>query len=237
MSYLLSLLAGVLTALSPCVLPLLPIVLASALGRHQLGPLALVSGLVLASGLFGLAIAMLGLRSGLDPRWVRGISGGLLAGFGLLLLVPRLQDGLSRRLSVLSGAAARTASAVARFGLLGQFGAGALTGLVWSPCTGPTLGAAVGLASQAGSVPKAAAMMLLFSLGAGIPMLALAYGSRAGITARKVSLRRVSVHAKPVAGILFAVVGVMTMTGLDKRVEAALVQASPSWLTDLTTRY
>ena len=237
MSYLLSLLAGMLTALSPCVLPLLPIVLASAFGRNRLAPLALVSGLVLSSGLLGLAIASFGMRSGVDPAVVRNVGSALLIGFGILLLVPRLQDALGTRLSGLTGAASGVADRVADLGLAGQFAAGVVTGLVWSPCTGPTLGAAVGLAAQAGTVARAAVMMMLFSLGAGLPMLTLAYGSRAGIVSRKAAFGRLTARFKPAAGILFALVGMMTLTGVDKRAEAVLVRASPAWLTDLTTRY
>ena len=88
----LALLAGALSVLSPCVLPLLPIVLGTAASEHRLGPLALAMGLALSFTVIGLFVATIGFAMGLDTGVFRTISAILLIGVGLVLLVPRLQE-------------------------------------------------------------------------------------------------------------------------------------------------
>ena len=95
-TYGLGLLAGALSTLSPCVLPLLPLVLASAATAHRWGPVALGAGLALSFALAGIFIATLGSAIGLDPESLRNIGAVLLAGFGLMLLLPALQAGFTR---------------------------------------------------------------------------------------------------------------------------------------------
>src|SRR5512146_2480774 len=87
----LALLAGVLSTLSPCVLPLLPIVLGAALGEHRYGPVALAAGVALSFVAIGLFIATIGFAIGLDQDIFRNIAAALLIGIGVVLLLPRLQ--------------------------------------------------------------------------------------------------------------------------------------------------
>ena len=140
--------AGALTILSPCVLPLVPIVLGSAGQNHRYGPLALAAGLVLSFTGVGFALATVGAASGFDGDWVRYFGAALLLLAGIALLVPKLQYWLQGAAAPLSAWASERQSGLERFGLAGQFGIGALLGLVWSPCVGPTLGAATVLAAQ-----------------------------------------------------------------------------------------
>jgi cytochrome c biogenesis protein CcdA len=120
-------------------------------------------------------------------------------------------------------------------GVAGQFLIGALLGVVWVPCSGPTLGAAVGLAAQSDTMLRAALMMIVFGLGAATPVLALAYGTRQAIATRRDRLRRVSSAAIPVMGTVLVTVGVLVLTGLDKIIETILTDAMPQWLLNLTT--
>src|SRR5258705_11003019 len=87
----LALLAGLLSTLSPCVLPLVPIVVATALGEHRLGPLALAAGLALSFVVIGLLVATVGFAAGLDQDVFRSVAAVLLIVVGGVLLVPRLQ--------------------------------------------------------------------------------------------------------------------------------------------------
>jgi cytochrome c-type biogenesis protein len=96
--------------------------------------------------------------------------------------------------------------------------------------------AAVGLAAQGQSLGRAMAVMLTFGLGAATPIIALAYGSRQAIFARRDRLRLVSHVAKPIMGAAFLAVGALVLTGLDKVVEASLTRAMPDWLVTVTTR-
>jgi cytochrome c-type biogenesis protein len=122
-------------------------------------------------------------------------------------------------------------------GYAGQFGVGVLLGAVWSPCVGPTLGAASLLAAQGRDLPQVAASMLVFGLGAALPLLVIGMVSREALQRWRMQILSVSQSVKVALGALLVVMGILVLAGLDRRVEAALVDASPQWLTDLTTRY
>jgi cytochrome c biogenesis protein CcdA len=228
--------AGALSTLSPCVLPILPIVLLGMIERHAWGPLALAAGLTTSFAGVGIAIASVGFSLGVDPSTLRLVVAAVLAGMGAVLLVPALQDKLA---TIATPAATKGQTLLDRLqpsGLGGQFAIGALLGVIWSPCWGPTLGAAVGLAAQGDSVATASTTMVSFGFGAATPILALAYGSRQAIFARRDWFARVSRISKPLMGAAYVGIGAFVLTGLDKIVEAALTRAMPDWLVTLTTR-
>lgn len=233
---LLSFVAGVFSVLSPCVLPLAPIVMASALQRHAHGPLALAGGLVLSSTATGLTFASLGFVAGIDRDIARVIAAGLMAIVGVALLLPPLQDALTGVLTPLTRRAAALTTRVPA-GLLGQFVLGVLLGAVWIPCTGPTLAAAVTLAARSESTARAGAVMVVFGLGAVVPLLLFAYGSRRTFTTRAPALRAIASVGKPVLGALLLVIGVFAFTGTDKLIETWMVNRMPEWLVVLTTRF
>ncbi|HEV2697605.1 MAG TPA: cytochrome c biogenesis protein CcdA, partial [Terriglobales bacterium] len=122
-------------------------------------------------------------------------------------------------------------------GYAGQFGVGVLLGAVWSPCVGPTLGAASLLAAQGRDLPQVAASMLVFGLGAALPLLVIGMVSREALQRWRHQILSVGQSVKIALGALLVVMGILVLGGLDRRLEAALVDASPQWLTDLTTRY
>ncbi len=227
--------AGTLSVLSPCVLPLLPVVVASALQRHRHGPLALAAGLVLASAATGLFFASLGFAVDVDRDVARALAAGAMAAAGVMLVVPRLQDLFGRLATPLASAAGALTTRLPA-GLGGQFLLGVLLGAVWTPCTGPTLAAAITLAARSESLAHAGSVMLMFSIGAVVPVLVLAYGSRRALTWHPVSLATVAAVGKPVMGGLLVLVGVLAFTGTDKTIEAWMVARMPDWLVDLTTR-
>ena len=209
----------------------------SALAGGRLGPLAFVGGMTLAFAAAGLFVATVGLAIGIDAAALKNASAIVLALAGIVLLVPALQARLALAVAPIGGRISEAAGPTP-FGLTGargQFVVGGLMGIAWAPCTGPTLAAAVSLAAAGGSLPQAGLTMLVFALGAGLPMLALAYGSREALMRRRDGLRGFSRHAKPALGALLLVVAAMMLTGLDRRLETALVEAMPDWLIALTT--
>jgi len=235
-SLALSYTAGALSTLSPCVLPLLPVLLVSALEQHALAPLALAVGLSGSFAAIGILIASLGLGlGGLDADVLRYAAAALMAGFGIVLLIPDLQTRLTQIAAPLAGGVNRLLERLNPGGIGGQFMLGVLLGAVWSPCAGPTLGAAVAFAAQGGSLVYAAAAMALFAFGAATPILALAYGSRQTMLARRDRLWRLSGIGKPAMGVALAAVGLFVLTGLDKVVEANLTRTMPGWLMNATT--
>lgn len=233
----LAFLAGVLTVLSPCVLPLLPIVLGAAASQHRLGPLALAGGLALSFTAIGLFVATIGFAMGLDTGVFRAVSAVLLIGVGLVLLVPRLQEQFALAAAPVSNWAGGYADNFTPGGLAGQFGLGLLLGTVWSPCVGPTLGAASVLAAKGENLPQVALTMLAFGVGAALPLLLLGILSREALMRWRSRLMEGGKAGKTALGLILVAVGLLVATGLDKRLEAILVEASPDWLTQLTTRF
>ncbi len=225
--------AGALGTLSPCVLPLLPLVVAGAVERHRLGPLVLAAGLAASATTIGFAVALLGFA--LDRDVVRVAAGALLLVVGAVLLIARLDVALARATTPLAARAAALLARLGPRGLAGQAVVGALLGALWTPCGGPTLGGAIGLAAQRRSLGAAAAVMAAYSVGAVVPVLLLAYGSRR-LVARPDRLARVMRVGKPAVGALLVLVGVLSVTGADKALEARLLDVMPAWLVDLTTR-
>jgi cytochrome c-type biogenesis protein len=230
---LLALVAGVLTVLNPCVLPVLPIVLLGALEEHRLGPMALAGGMV--ASFTGVSLLIYGAGASLDlsPDAARIAGAVLMLVFGAVLLVPALKQQLASAGAPLAGLAARFAPQ----GLGGQFALGALLGAVWSPCTGPTLGSAFTLAARSDSLGRAAGIMLAFGVGAGLPMAALAYGSQRTLKARRARYASFSRVALPIMGAALVVLGLAILSGADRVVETALTDAMPEWLLGLTTRF
>lgn len=228
--------AGALSTLSPCVLPILPMVLFGVVERHAWGPLALAAGLSTSFAGVGIAIASVGFNIGVDPSTLRLVVAAVLAGMGAVLLVPALQGRLAAIATPVASRGQVLLDRLQPSGLGGQFALGALLGVIWSPCSGPTLGAAVGLAAQGDSVVTAAATMISFGFGAATPILALAYCSRQAIFARRDWLARVSRIGKPLMGATFVGIGAFVLTGLDKIVEAFLTRTMPDWLVTVTTQ-
>ncbi len=234
---LLAYVAGILTILSPCVLPLVPIVLGSAAQQSRFGPLALAAGLVISFTGVGLFVASLGATSGFDPENVRWFGAALLLLAGLVLLVPQLQAQVTRLATPLADWANRRQAGLERFGLAGQFAIGALLGLVWSPCVGPTLGAATVLASQGQNLGQVTIVMAAFGLGIASVLLLIAVATRGFLSRWRGRLMSAGGNGKRVLGGLLLMVGVLIMTGGDRAFEAVVVAASPDWLIDLTTMY
>ncbi len=228
--------AGMLSVLSPCVLPILPVVLGAAASRQRWGPVALAVGLSISFVAIGIFVATAGFAAGLDSDLFRDVAAVLIIAIGLILLLP----GFQARLAVAGAPIANWADArLVRVGsgVSGQFWVGVLLGAVWSPCVGPTLGAASLLAAQGRDLGQVSVVMFAFGLGAAIPLLALGLLSREAIVRWRHRLASASEVAKAGLGALFVGTGALVLTGLDKTLETMLVDASPQWLTDLTTRF
>lgn len=229
--------AGLLSILSPCVLPLVPIVLGAAVMAHPFGGVALAAGLAVSFTGLGLLLALVGFGLGIDAGTLRLAAAAIMIVLGAILLVPSWQARLAAAGSPISGWADRRFGGAATSGLAGQFAIGLLLGAVWSPCVGPTLGAASLLASQGKDLPQVALTMAVFGIGAALPLIALGLVSRATLTAARARLMSAGKFGKALLGAAFILIGAAIVSGADKRVEAALVDASPQWLTELTTSF
>ena len=233
----LAFLAGLLSVLSPCVLPLLPLVLGAAASEHRLGPAALAAGLAVSFVAIGLFIATIGFAIGLDTGLFRIGAAIMLVLVGAVLMLPMAQTRLATAAGPVSDWAETRFGGVSTTGLAGQFGVGLLLGAVWSPCVGPTLGAASLLASQGRDLPAVAATMVLFGLGAAVPLLVLGTVSRDVMMRWRGRMMSVGKGVKAALGLILVVTGIAILAGWDKALETLLVDVSPDWLTALTTRF
>ena len=189
MTYLWAYVAGLLTLVNPCVLPLLPIVIAAAFQNSRLGPLALAAGLTVSFAVIGVSVTAFGHLVSVDAGVVNRAAAVAMMGFGVVLLVPGAQTVLATLAAPIASRANSWLDDGDRAGVAGQFGVGVLLGAVWSPCIGPTLGGAIGLAASGEGLGEAAVTMLLFGAGVSTVLMALAYGSRQAVSAVARGLR------------------------------------------------
>ena len=233
----LAFLAGILSTLSPCVLPILPIVIGAAVAKHKFGPHALAVGLSLSFVVVGLLLATAGIALGVDADAFRTAAAVVLILVGGVLLAPRIQDRFALAAGSLSNWTESWYGGISTEGLGGQFALGVLLGAIWIPCVGPTLGAASLLAAQGKSLGQVALTMIIFGLGAALPLMLLGLVSREAFARWRGRLLSAGSAGKAVMGAVLVVTGLLIVTGYDKTIETILVEASPEWLTRLTTRF
>ncbi|MBV8048219.1 MAG: cytochrome c biogenesis protein CcdA [Paludibacterium sp.] len=229
--------AGLLSTLSPCVLPLLPVLIASALAAHPRAPLALAAGLALSYAAAGTLLASAAGALPFSATMARDVAAGFLGLFGLALLSNGLARAFYRAGAGLADLGQRLGQRWRLEGMSGQFVVGVLLGLIWSPCVGPTLGAAIVLAGQGRQLPQVALLMGLFGLGAALPVLLLAGLSRHWLRPRLATLGMAGAVSRGVLGLVLLLVALLIVSGLDRVLETWLVEHSPDWLTALTTRF
>jgi len=234
MEYVLGYGAGLLTLINPCVLPILPIVLATALQAGRLGPLAVAGGMSLSFVALGLLVALAGRAVGITEETVSNAGAVLMIGFGLVLLVPRFSASFATATAGMSARADAQIDDTDRSGLTGQFVGGVLLGAVWSPCIGPTLGGAISLASQGENLAHATAIMVAFALGVSTIILGLSYGAKSVIQKRQAWMRSLASSARPVMGAVFVAVGIGILFKFHHLAEIWALENLPAWLTELS---
>ena len=233
----LALVAGALTTLSPCVFPLLPLVLGGAQQRHRAAPLAMGLGLIASFALMGLLIGVAGDALGLTPQRVRAGSAWLLIAFGVVLLVPALNERFTQWISPIASGANRASGVLPQGSLWAALLTGALLGLIWSPCSGPLLGAALTLVATEGGAARGALILGLFGLGAAVPLVMAAYASRSLFDRVRQRVLASGERGKKLFAVLLLFVGLLILSGADKWLEARVNDLLPdSWLA-LTTKY
>lgn len=230
-------LAGMLSILSPCVLPLVPIVLSTAASRHRFGPAALAGGLAVSFVAVGLFVALVGFGLGLDLGVFRSAGAVVMILIGTVMLLPSLQARVALAAGPVGNWTERRFGGFDESGWQGQFGVGLLLGTVWSPCVGPTLGAASLMAARGENLGQVIVTMLAFGIGAALPLLLLGSVSRDMFNRNRDRMLSAGKWLKSIFGGILIAIGLLILTGIDKQLEARLVEMSPIWLTDLTTRF
>jgi cytochrome c-type biogenesis protein len=234
---ILAFLAGLLSTLSPCVLPLLPVVFGAAVSEHKLAPLSLTAGIAISFTGIGLFVALVGFSIGLDTFLIRSVAAAMMIIVGVILSVPQFHMRVVAAAGPVSDWASNRFGGFSVSGPQGQFGLGLLLGAVWSPCVGPTLGAASLMAAQGQNIGQVAGIMLIFGVGAAIPLLLIGLASRSLLNRWRDRIMAGQAVLRSALGITLVLFGLLVMTGYDRSIAAKLEQAAPDWLTRLTTSF
>lgn len=190
------------------------------------------AGLALSFTAIGLFVATIGFRPGSDGGVIRIAGAVVMVAVAALLLLPALQARLVLVLAPIGNRLDRCFSGLGG-GSAGSFGVGLLLGAVWSPCVGPTLGAASLLAARGEDLGSVALTMTAFGVGAAIPLLSLGHLGRASLLARRDRLLATGKFGKQALGVMLGLVGLFILTGVDRTLETWSVEVSPPWLTNL----
>ncbi len=218
----LALVAGLLTVLSPCVLPILPVLVGRSLQSHIYGPVALVAGLV-----SGFAVA--GSLLGVTASWLTGLANLLRSGaitllffLGVLAMFPTWSYRLFGYLPI-----GKWTKELPRIGLWGEFWLGTQLGLLWTPCAGPVLGGILVLAAVNHQVTSAFGLLIAYGIGAALPLLVIAYGGRK-LSRRFVGFRRHSATLQRIGGVIVVMTAIAILLGWDVQIQLWLAPLFPT---------
>ena len=234
MEFVFAYFAGLLTLINPCVLPVLPIVLVSALNAHRAGPLALAAGMSVSFVVFGVLVTAFGASVGLTQDRLAQIGAVMMMAFGLILVVPMFAQRFEMATAGVAAGADTRMNSLNVGSLRGQFAGGLLLGTVWSPCIGPTLGGAIALASQGESLGYVTLIMTAFAMGVSTLILGLSFGAQEAIRPRAQALRGLAERSKPIIGATFLVIGALLFFEVHHLIEGWLLNVMPIWLQDLS---
>ncbi|TAK04797.1 cytochrome c biogenesis protein CcdA [Patescibacteria group bacterium] len=227
--FFLALAAGAVTVTSPCIIPILPIILGSVLKDHKWYPVYLVLGMSTTFTVLGILFGAFGSHLPVDRIFLNQLAMWLIGLMGVALLVKPVGDLFSRGTSALTswlGARGPKANALGQPGE--AFALGSLLGIVWAPCAGPILGSIILLASSTGSAARAGLLLFTYSVGAGIPMLVIAYGGKHAVAGRRFVQER-SGRLKAAFGAVLVLTAILMATGVLRKFEYLAVPYVPLW--------
>lgn len=229
-SFPLAFLAGILTAVSPCVIPVLPIILGSTLKRNRLYPFLMVLGMALSFSLLGMVFGSFGSFIGVGKRTLETVATLLIFLMGLVIVIRPLSTLFSRWMGQLLSfnmPVSRPSES-----LFQAFAVGGTLGVIWAPCAGPILASILVLAAASKNVMTSFLLLFTYAVGASIPMLLIAYGGQKALSGR----RFIQQHAETIRyvfGWILIVAAILLYFGVFKRFQALVVPYFPDFITTL----
>jgi len=227
-------LAGIVTILSPCILPILPIILTSTLGGQAIGkarPIGVVLGFVLSFTFFTLFLSTIVQATALSADTLRLFSVFVIASFGVSLLIPQFQLILERSFSKLAGLMPQSTQ---RKGFGGGILIGLSLGLLWTPCVGPILASVISLALTGTVTFDAFLITLSYSLGTAIPMFLIMIGGQTALKKVPWLLTNTATIQK-IFGVIMILTALAIFTNVDRTFQTFILKTFPSYGTGLTT--
>lgn len=226
-------LAGVITVLSPCILPILPIILTSSIGGVNTGksrPMGVVIGFILSFTFFTLFLSTIVRLSGIPAETLRFVSVLVVAGFGISLLVPQFQLLVERLFSKLAGLMPKSQG---RTGFGGGLLIGFSVGLLWTPCVGPILASVISLAITGTVTFDAFLITLAYSLGTAIPMFLIMLGGQNALRRVPWLLSNLG-HIQKLFGVLMILTAIGIFFNVDRKFQTFVISTFPQYGSGLT---
>lgn len=222
LNLVLALLAGVVTVAAPCTLPMLPILLGVSVGQTgRMRPAMIALGFVMSFSMVALLLGAITRAFDFDPNHLRNAAAALLLGFGLLMIWPAPFESLSMRIGGFSG------SSASRQGAIGGFVLGTTLGLIWTPCAGPVLGSILTVIATSKDTAWASLLLVVYAVGAALPMLALAYGGQA-VTTRVRGIARIAPRLQRGFGVVVIAFALLSYFQYDTLIVAWLTGFYPN---------
>ncbi|MFC1653854.1 cytochrome c biogenesis protein DipZ [Patescibacteria group bacterium] len=223
-------LGGLVTVLSPCILPVLPIVLSGSLTGGKKRPFGIITGFVLSFTFFTLLLSTIVKSTGISADSLRNISVFVILAFGVTLLFPQTQAFLEKLLSKLSSKQ-NTAN---KNGFSGGILIGLSLGLVWAPCVGPILASVITLAATSQVGFATLFITLAYSVGTAIPMLAITYGGRNLLNKNPWILQNTEKIQK-LFGVFMILTAIAIHQNYDRKFQAFILEKFPNYGVGLTS--
>lgn len=222
--------AGIVTILSPCILPILPIVLSGSVGEGKRRPIGIIIGFIASFTFFTLFLSAIVKLTGISPDALRVVSVSIIIFFGASLLIPPFQTLIEKSFSHLARIAPKNSL---RTGFWGGFVVGLSLGLVWTPCVGPILASVISL-SFTGTVTNTALLIIIaYSIGTAIPMFIIMYSGRKLLSSHPGLLRN-SVSIQKTFGIIMIITAIGIFFNLDRKFQSYILEKFPNYGTGLT---
>jgi len=218
-------LAGIVTILSPCILPVLPIVLSSSLAGGRRRAFGVVTGFVASFTFFTLFLTSIVRATGIPADSLRTFSVVVITVFGLSLILPQAQGLIERLFARLSSLVPSTTG---RGGLVGGLLVGLSLGLIWTPCVGPILASVISLALTGTVSGFAVILTLAYALGTAIPMFVIIMGGQSLLSKNRWLLSH-SAHIQRLFGLIMVLTAMAIFFNLDRRFQAYILDQFPQY--------
>lgn len=226
-------LAGIVTILSPCILPILPIILSSTIGGENTGksrPLGVIVGFILSFTFFTLFLSTVVKLSGVSADSLRTVSVLVIAGFGVSLLIPQFKLVVEKLFSQLAGFVPKSQGKV---GFGGGILIGLSVGLLWTPCVGPILASVISLAITGTVTFDAFLITLAYSIGTAIPMFLIILGGQNALK-RVPWLTANTGKIQKLFGILMILTAIGIYNNVDRKFQTFVLNTFPQYGAGLT---
>lgn len=223
-------LAGIVTILSPCILPILPIVLSGSLAGGKKRPLGIITGFILSFTFFTLALSALVKATGLSADGLRSIAIVVIALFGISMITPKFQVWMEKLFSRLANILPKGPNDT---GFVGGIFIGISLGLLWAPCVGPILASVITLAATNTVNALTILITLSYSVGTAIPMLGITYGGRS-LLSRAPWLLANTAKIQKGFGVLMLLTALAIYNNWDRTFQTYILTTFPNYGVGLT---